>query len=90
MTDREARRIANWVFRETCTYTEGGEWDILFNEIENWFNVKLTKETAQLVVTWLEKLYPNAVLDIIIGGDHFEVLVSDWYFDCDDPSVYEE
>ena len=100
MTNQMERRIANYMFRKGTELTSGGSWAFGFEEIEEQFNVKITDDVAIEILGWLQKLYPEAIQDCFVETDFsnvtdddlppaFEIVFNDFYYDCDDPSVYD-
>lgn len=56
-------RIATFIFIECAKNSESGNWVVDFEEIENFFGFKFTKEIYDKVEEALFKNFKNAVLD---------------------------
>lgn len=89
MTNKEARNIANWMFAEGTQNTNSGNWlfylDEDFGVHEEDGTVRpLTKEEAELLVHWLCKLYPEAILEATVTDEAIDVTFGTWYYANDE------
>lgn len=85
MTNKQARDIANWMFREAQANTSTGNWIIYYDEIEECFDVKMDRESAELIASTLCKLYPEAVLDAIVDeNDNIDFMIGTNYYENDE------
>ena len=98
ITKKEARNIANWIFNETQRCTDGGSWITYFVEIEERYSIKMDKESAELIITTICKLYGDAILDAMIGydfetnekPDSIEIIIGTWYYENDEDDDRED
>ena len=88
MTNKTARNIANWMFREGTENTTQGNWCFYHDEVERIWDVKLDAESIDLITTWLCRLYGNAILDVWgkeeTGEDVFDINFGTWYYENDE------
>lgn len=85
MTNKQARDIANWMFREAQVNTSTGNWIIYYDEIEECFDVKMDKESAELIASTLCRLYPEAVLDALVdANDNIDFMIGTDYYENDE------
>ena len=84
ISKKQARNIANWMFRETSANTDGGSWITYFDEIESGFNIKMDEQTAKLIEETARMLYPEAILDTFVEEDSIELIIDTWYYENDE------
>lgn len=77
------KNIANYIFNECSINTSTGQWLVTFEEIENRYDIKLTKKMIEEIETILYEIYDIAILDIIITDEGFDINIGGYYYESD-------
>lgn len=68
-------KIATYIFVQTCEFSEEGNWTIEFKEIEETFNIELTKEMIVEIGKALYECFPKAMLDVTLTDTEFDIII---------------
>lgn len=88
ISKKQARNIANWMFREGTNNTTEGNWCFYYNEVEEYWGIKLDNESIDLITETLYSLYPLQILDVWgkeeTGEDVFDINFGTNYYENDE------
>lgn len=91
MTQKQlAYKIATYIFTDAAKGTTTGNWHVSFEEINNYYDIKLEEnpELLEEVEDALNEQYGNAILDLAIDEYEFDLILG--YSYCVNEVDFEE
>ena len=80
LSRREAQSVANWIFREISTESDGNQYCLIsFDDIDEEFEIKANRGDIVLVASLLSEMYPHAFADVYVDDDGINAKINKEY-----------